>query len=161
GPLLARSLGAHGRGDLAAITVPLALTPYVLNFGLAAYAAREAARGRPIRIVIGSLGVPLLIIGFLAGLAGIPAASALAEGRETVRILLLIGFALMPLSLIGTVLVSCLGGLERWRELVVSRWLAFAPYFVLVVGLSAVGRLSVAAAGAGAIAGGIVALIPS
>lgn len=45
GPLLARSLGAGGRGVLAAIVVPLGLAPALLGLGLPSYATRSIARG--------------------------------------------------------------------------------------------------------------------
>src|SRR5262249_57417074 len=102
GPLLARALGAHGRGDLAAVLVPLSLAPTILSLGVPGYAAREAARGRAPREVIGSVGLPLLLGGAcVAAIGAFPAAAVLADGRETVRVLLVIGFALLPISLLS------------------------------------------------------------
>lgn len=40
GPLLARSLGAAGRGDLQAVIVPLTVASYALSLGITAYAYR-------------------------------------------------------------------------------------------------------------------------
>src|SRR5215510_11331898 len=69
GPLLARALGASGRGDLAAVQVPLALVPAVLSLGIPAFAYRTLPRGRSAKEVIGSLGLPLLVIGLLTAAA--------------------------------------------------------------------------------------------
>src|SRR5215471_12551029 len=91
GPLLARALGASGRGDLAAVQVPLALVPAVLSLGIPAFAYRTLPRGRSAKEVIGSLGLPLLVIGLLTAAAAVPIADALAGGREVVRTYLIVG----------------------------------------------------------------------
>src|ERR1700741_3226927 len=85
GPLLAHALRADGRGELAAITVPLALGPQIIGFALPGFANREIARGGSLREVIGSAGAPLLLLGLVSTALAIPAANFLAEGRDTVR----------------------------------------------------------------------------
>src|SRR5271165_6646244 len=51
-PLLARALGASGRGDLAAITVPLTFLPFILSLGIPRFANREVPRGTALNEVI-------------------------------------------------------------------------------------------------------------
>src|SRR5690349_16772865 len=63
GPLLARALGAEGRGLLAAIAVPLGIAPFVAQIGLGAFAVNRVAKGIPPRRVFGSLAIPLIVIG--------------------------------------------------------------------------------------------------
>src|SRR3712207_9584829 len=46
GIIAARSLGPSGRGDLAAIIVPLSMAPYALSLGLTTFSSRAAAAGR-------------------------------------------------------------------------------------------------------------------
>ena len=72
GPVLARALGASGRGDLAAILVPLWTATAVAVFGQDVFATREAARGRPVGKLVVSLGALLVAIGVVVALVGIP-----------------------------------------------------------------------------------------
>ncbi len=160
GPLLARSLGAAGRGDLAAITVPLAVAPAVLGLGISAFPYRDLPRGRRVQEVVGSLGVPTLLLGCLGVVVAVPVADALAGGREVVRVSLIVCFALMPVLLMGELLYSCVAGLGRWRAVVVSTVIPFEVPFVSIVGLYAVGHLTVGAAAAATIAGAVFAIIP-
>lgn len=56
GPLLARSLGPTGRGDLVAITVPLALVPALAGLGISSYAFRARPQGWSTEEVVGRSG---------------------------------------------------------------------------------------------------------
>jgi Glycosyl transferase family 2 len=160
GPLLARALGPTGRGDLAAVTVPLTLAPAVLGLGVPAFAYRQLPRGRPIEQVIGSLGLPLLVIGLFAAAGAIPVADALAGGRETVRTCLIVVMLLMPLFLLGSLLLASLAALERWRRVVAGNAIPFVVPFVAIVVLDASGHLTVATAAAATIAGSLLSLVP-
>jgi len=161
GPLLARALGASGRGDLAAVLVPLALVPAVLGLGIPAYAYRELPRGRPVEEVLGSLGLPLLLIGLLAAAGAVPVADALAGGRAATRTFLIVGLLATPLALLGSLLASSLAALERWRAVVATSLIPFAGTFAAVVSLYALGDLTVATAAASTIAASLLALAPS
>jgi O-antigen/teichoic acid export membrane protein len=160
GPLLARALGASGRGDLAAITVPLALAGPVLGLGISGFAYRELPRGRAVEEVIGSLGLPLLVIGLFAGGAAIPLADALAGGRETVRAFLIVVMFSTPLLLLGALLLASLAALERWPAVVATSLIPFLVPFIAIVPLYALGHLTVATAAAAAIAGSLLSLAP-
>jgi O-antigen/teichoic acid export membrane protein len=161
GPLLARALGAAGRGDLAAIIVPLSLAGPVLGLGISGFAYRELPRGRPFEEVVGSLGVPLLVIGMLTAAAAIPIADALAGGRETVRTFLIVGFLATPLVLIGGLLAASLGATERWRAVFATNLIPFLVPFVAIVALYVLGRLTVATAAAVTIGGSLLAVVPA
>ncbi len=160
GPLLARALGASGRGDLAAVTVPLTLAPGVLGLGIPAFAYRELPRGRPIEQVIGSLGLPLLVIGLFAAAGAIPVADALAGGRETVRTCLIVVMLSMPLLVLGSLLLSSLAALQRWRGVVATNAIPFVVPFVAIVVLDVFGHLTVGTAAAATIAGSLLSLAP-
>jgi O-antigen/teichoic acid export membrane protein len=160
GPLLARALGASGRGDLAAILVPFSLAPSVLSLGIPAFAYCELPRGRAVDEVIGSLGLPLLALGVAAAVAAVPVADALAGGRETVRLFLIIGFLCMPILMVAGLVSSSLGALERWRRVVATRLIPFAVAFAAIAVLSAVGRLTVATAAAFTLLGALLSLLP-
>jgi O-antigen/teichoic acid export membrane protein len=161
GPLLGRALGASGRGDLAAILVPLALVPGVLGLGIQSYAYRALPRGRRADEVIGSLGLPLLVIGLLTAAAAVPIADALAGGRETVRTFLIVGLVMTPLALIVTLLATSLAALERWRAVVAITLLPFWVPFIGIVVLYIAGALTVATAAAVTIAATPISFAPA
>ena len=159
-PLVARALGPGGRGDLAAIVVPLGLLPGILGLGVPAYLYRELPRGRPPAVVITSLAVPLTAVGALMAALAVPASRWIAGDRETVRLFLLVGFLLMPVSLVGRLLLPALASLERWRRVVAATIIPFAVSATAIVVLYAAGGLTVAAVAAASIAGGLLALAP-
>ena len=160
GPLLARALGASGRGDLQAIIVPLQLAAFALSFGITAFAYRTLPRGRTVDEVIPSLGLPLLVIGLIMAAVSVPVADVLAAGRPTVRTYLIIGFVATPLALLIGLLSSSLAALERWRAVVAMSVIPFAVPFAAIVSLYAIGRLTVATAAAATIAGSLLAVLP-
>lgn len=160
GPLLARELGASGRGDLAAVVVPFTLASAILGLGISGYAFRELPRGRPVGEVIGSLGLPLLILGAFAVAAAVPMADALAGGRGTVRTFLIVGFVSMPLVLIGNLLLVSLAALEFWRRVVATNLTPFVMTFAAIVVLFLAKQLTVATAAAATIAGSLLAIVP-
>src|SRR4051794_38316250 len=61
GPIQARALGPSGRGELAAIIVPVTLAPFIFGLGLDSYVARAAARRSGVGRAVGSSA--LLAIG--------------------------------------------------------------------------------------------------
>ncbi len=52
---------------------------------------------------------------------GDPASSLLAEDRAVVHTFLLVGFAIVPLTLLGMLLVGICSGLERWNLVIAAR----------------------------------------
>jgi O-antigen/teichoic acid export membrane protein len=160
-PLLARALGASGRGDLAAITVPLSLIPIVLSLGIPRFANRVVPRGIAVNEVIGSLGLPLLIVGALAAALAVPAADVLSDGRSTVRLCLIITFLAAPVLLLEVLLLACLTGLARWRRLIVAQLMPFVVPFVAIVVLYPMHRLTVGTAAAFTILGALLVVVPA
>jgi O-antigen/teichoic acid export membrane protein len=160
GPLLARALGASGRGDLAAVTVPLQLVPPLLGLGIAGFAFLALPRGRAVDEVIGSLGLPLLLIGLFTVAGAIPIADALAGGRHTVRAFLITGLLATPLVLVGRLVAVSLAATERWRAVFATNLIPFLLTFLAIVTLYVLGRLTVATAAVATIAGSLLALVP-
>ncbi len=161
GPLQARALGPDGRGDLAAIITPLFLAGAVLALGVGAYAGREVARrGRADGEVVGTTTALMLLFGLVGVLVAVPIASWLAEGRDTVRTFLIIGFVTMPLSLVGLLLPSILAGLAMWRRLI---WTRLIPAVTLLVGipvLYVLDALTVTSSAILGLGGGMLSLLP-
>ena len=160
GPLLARALGPAGRGDLAAIVVPLTLAPSLLGLGISTYAYRQLPAGRSVGDVLGSLGLPLLLIGLLAASAAVPIADEFADGRATVRAGLIVVFGLMPVLMVGNLLLTSLAALERWRRVVLGSVIPFLTALLGIVTMYAIGDLTVATAAAATIAGSVLCIAP-
>jgi O-antigen/teichoic acid export membrane protein len=133
GPLIARALGADGRGLLAAIAVPLAIVPLVGQVGLGAFAVNRVAQGGQPGRVFGSLAVPLLFVGGLITVSAPWLADTLSEGREPVDKYLTIGFTLVPLSLLLNLLLDMAWGMSAWRVLALGRLLIA---FLALVGIA-------------------------
>jgi O-antigen/teichoic acid export membrane protein len=159
-PLQARALGVDGRGALAAIVVPLSMAPVLLNLGAMQYAGKEAARGRSLGPLIGSLGAVYVAIGLLAVALAAPAARFFAEGRRTVETFLLIGFCLLPVALLGQLLLAVNSGLQRWRQVIAAQLIPAATTLVGVVALYALGKLTVSSATILVLAGSLASVVP-
>lgn len=156
-PLLARALGPDGRGQLAAILVPLAFAPALAGLGIGAFVRREAARCGDERTAVRELLPVAAIIGLVAAAAGPIVADLLAEGRTVVALWLTIGFALMPFSLVGLFLLDLTIGLERWRTLLTARLVTTGILLLGIPVLFVVDELTVATAALVNLTSGIAA----
>jgi O-antigen/teichoic acid export membrane protein len=160
GPILARSLGASGRGALAAILVPLNLAPWIFGLGLPIYAGKVAAQRRSLSVLVGSVGGMAIALGLVGAALAYPMARALAGDHHTVYVWLLVAFLILPLGVLSVVLQSIAVGLERWRIVVAAR---IGPPLLTLFGLLillALGWLSVASAAAVTIGAGVIAASP-
>jgi O-antigen/teichoic acid export membrane protein len=161
GPLLARSLGPSGRGALAAVAVPVSLGPVLLGLGLPAFVTRETSRREPVGDLLGSVGLLYLAIGALTAAAALPISSYFAQGREPVRVALLIAMLAMPLLLLGTLLLGIANGQQRWKAVLGAR---LAPAAVALLGttvLFALGVLALPEAAALVLAAAFAAIVPT
>ena len=160
GPILARALGPDGRGNLAAILLPVTLAPVVFSFGLTTYVTRQAARGRSPALLMGSIGPLVLGLGVFAALLGPSVAALFAGGRDVVHTFVLVGFLLMPVSLFGWLLHSFALGLERWRMVVAAQVISAVVSTAAIVVLYVLGSLTVASTAIVMFATGSLAAIP-
>ncbi len=160
GPILARALGPDGRGNLAAILLPVTLAPVVFSFGLPTYVTRQAARGRSPSVLLGSIGPLVLGLGVVAALLGPAIATLFAGGRDVVHTFVLVGFLLMPVSLLAWLLLGLALGLERWRMIVATQLISALVSTVAVVVLYVLGSLTVASTAIVMFAAGVLAVIP-
>ena len=161
GPLLARALGPDGRGQLAAIIVPLSIAPLVVSFGLTTFAARSVARGDERGRVIATMGTLAVAIGLLFVPVGLLGADYLAGDDSTVRQFLRIGVFLMPVSLFGGILLNVAMGLERWNAISIQRLIPAGGAALVYLVLFLLDELTIHTAAATALALGLVAIAPT
>lgn len=159
GPLLARALGAEGRGLLAAIVVPLGIAPLVAQLGLGSFAVNRIAKGVAPGRVFGSIALPLLIVGGAVAAAAPWIADMLSEGREPIDRWLTVGFLLLPLSLLLNLVLDVTWGLSAWRVLVLARFAVAFSGLVSIVVLYLAHELSVQNAAIATIASSFAPLL--
>lgn len=151
-PLQARALGPAGRGDLAAIIVPLGLLPPISTLGFGSYAVVATARGVSEDRVAGTVGALLLGCAALLMALAFPIASTLAEGRETVHTFLVIGLLLAPITLSGLLALDIAIGLGDWTPILRNRVASALISSVPIPVLYAFGVLTVTTAAVTALA---------
>lgn len=158
GPLLARALEPTGRGLLAAILVPVGLAATVGQLGMAAFVARESARGTDTRKLVPTIGV--LVIGM--GLAILAVVAALLAGPvhmdPVVEHYLLLGMALLPGVLLSSLLADVCWGQRRWRTLIAARLLPPIVYVIATVTLYVTDALTLQTAALVNLSGALAAL---
>jgi O-antigen/teichoic acid export membrane protein len=160
GPIQARALGPVGRGDLAAIALPLAVAPTLLSLGLGTYLMRESARRRSLGVLVGSVGSILILFGLVAAVLAPPLARLFAGDRPVVYRWLLIGFLTMPLSMFSWVLSDLAYGLERWTMLIARQVMVPVLMLTAYAILYLVGALTVASAAAVTITVALLSALP-
>jgi O-antigen/teichoic acid export membrane protein len=159
-PILARTLDPDGRGVLASVLVPLALAPIVGQLGVGHYLAREAARGRSTRVLVGSVGLPLLLVGVLTAVFADDLSSLLIPEDGTAHTLLQIGFSLLAVALFANVLQDIAWGRQRWRLLTLVRVIPPGLYAVAIAVLAVLSAVSVTSAVIALWATGFLVLVP-
>jgi O-antigen/teichoic acid export membrane protein len=162
-PLVARALGAEGRGLLAAVAVPLGIGAQVLDLGLPVFAINQAAKGVRPRLLFGSLALPTLAVSGVVAFLAVPIANAISEGHPPVDQYLTIGLALMPIGMLAMLALSIAWGLSKWGVLTLGRLLPPLVVSAGVVTLYGMGELTVESAAAVTIVSGltpIVAIVP-
>ena len=160
GIIAARSLGPAGRGELAAILVPLSLAPYALAFGLTTFASRAVAAGRDVSSVLGTAGALAFAIGCAAIAPCLALAAALIEGSHSMHTVLAIGIALLPVSLAANILADVGLGLQAWRRVIAQRLIPMLTALLGYLLLLAFGLFTPASAAAVVLAGGLLSVAP-
>lgn len=160
GPLLARALGATGRGHLAAIIVPITMLGWLAGLGLGSWVTVETSRERDLGAVLGTTGVLSIGLGFGAAIAAIPVAIALADGNRTVLIFMMVSIVLLPLSLFVQLLSSAAIGGSRWKMQARHRTVPAILTLVLTSGLFVADQLTLATAATVFLIGGLLSVVP-
>jgi O-antigen/teichoic acid export membrane protein len=148
GPILARALGAEGRGELAAIVVLLSIAPWLLDLGLAHWVARERARGVSREEVLGTALPVALASSLVALVAAIPLSRLLGGDRDVVVLYLQLGLFLTPVGVVLFTLSGLVIGESRWNLLAATRAVGTVLPVVAIVVLWIGGALTVGSAAA-------------
>ena len=143
-PILARTLGPSGRGQVAAIFAVLSIAPWVTELGLTSFLSREhARRSHPLGVLLGST-MPITFVGALVAVtAAVPLGHALGRGRPDVTRFLELGLFLIPLATLPQMLYGVAVAEERWNTFMVVRVLSSAGTTVCIVTLTVLGALTV------------------
>ena len=134
-PILARSLGPSGRGEIAAIFSIVTLAPYLCDVGVTAYLGRESARGvHRIGDLLGSV-LPIALLASLGSVAAaVPLAHLLGQGRPDVVRFIEIGLFVVPASVALLTLSGLSVGLQHWKLVTRCRLFGIvAPAIAVVV----------------------------
>ena len=148
GTLQARALGPRGRGDLAAIVIPLFFLGWIGDLGLGLYVRRETARTATLGRLVGTIGAVVFGLGVVLAVVLLPAVGAVAGDRDVVRLWLTVGLVLLPVNLVGSVLLNAAFGLERWELWIRSRLVLSVGWAVVLAVLFGAGHLTVGTAAA-------------
>ena len=143
GPILARSLGVDGRGDVAAATAPLALIITVATFGIPEAVTWTVARSPHLARNAAARGFLLLGAGgLLAFLAVVVASPWLSGGDSYVSFLIdIAALAIVPSLLVG-VMRGIASAKHRWHLVAVERVLTSALRLVMLIPFWLTGTLT-------------------
>ena len=142
-PVQARALGPTGRGDLAAIIVVFAIAPTLLDFGLAAFVARELSRGTAPGEIYGTTLVMALVFSLIGVGCAIPVGHLIGGGRPQVTFFVELVLWMSPVNVGLATLHTAAWGQRDWGLINRLRLTPPLATAVLYVGLYASGRLTV------------------
>ncbi len=144
GVLLARTLGPHDRGILAAALLWPTITAAVGTLGLMESSTYHVARGEaPLSAIVGSglgLGLAQALLATVLGAALIPIALS-AHHQALVSALLYLGF--IPLNIMSLFGAGVLNGLRRYNEFQLVRLLVIVASGALLALLAALDAVTV------------------
>lgn len=160
-PILARTLGPVGRGEVAAVFAVASFAPWISELGMTSFLSREhARREQPLGVLLGS-AMPIALAGSLVGVTlAIPLAHALGRDRNVVIEFVELGLFLLPVTVFAQTLYGVAVADQRWGVIMLSRFLLAGGSTLSIVVLSVLDDLTVTTATATYVVGGIVACIP-
>ncbi|MFE7416417.1 lipopolysaccharide biosynthesis protein [Rhodococcus sp. NPDC057529] len=145
-PLIARAIGAEGRGLVAAATTALMILPIGLAFGLPWAVRRRCSLDAQSHAVIRSARLlSLLTIVPGVGFAFLLYATLLSDLPEHAGVWFVVGLALTPLVVTRNCQISLLVVEQKYLRILLVTLSQPAAYFVLILGLFISSRLSVTA----------------
>jgi O-antigen/teichoic acid export membrane protein len=160
-PILARTLGPAGRGQVAAVFAVVSLAPWISELGLTAFLSRaHARRSHPLGVLLGST-MPICMAASLVGVVlAVPLAHVLGRGRPDVVTFIEVGLVLLPFGVFFQTLYGLAVADQRWGLIMATRVLSSGGAAGAIVALSLLDALTVRTAAATYILCGILANIP-
>jgi O-antigen/teichoic acid export membrane protein len=147
GPILARALGPAGRGALAAVLNPIALSTYVLNFGVPEALTYVVAKKRSTTAMGNRLALTLgAIIGTLCAGGLIALTPVLLRKYPDQHKLFILLALLLPLEMGVGMLRYVAQARGRFELMTRERWFSVLSRLVLIVAAALAGSLTVATA---------------
>lgn len=164
-PLLARALGADGRGEAAAATAPLLLLTVVAALGLPEAVTYYVARHPAVRRrIIGTAVAAVILSGVVSNAAVWALRAPLAGGDDALATLILVGTSVLVPSLIVGVLRGYAAGEDMWGrvacEKAVNSFTRLAVVAVLFTFDSLTTFTATVALASTTVVGGLVYLLP-
>lgn len=147
GPILARALDPASRGELAAVLAPLAVVPFVFNFGvpeaLTYYVASK-------RISVAAAARAALVMGVVAGVSAFALLAALSpvlfHRYEHLQSLFLVLASTLPVVMAMTMVRAVAQGRQRFDLINRERWFSVLSRLALIAALAVAGHLTVTSA---------------
>lgn len=160
-PIIARTLGPAGQGQVTAIFAVLSIAPWVSELGLTAFLGREQARrSRSPSTLLGST-VPIAMVTALCGVAlAVPLAHLLGRGRPQVVEFIELGMFLLPISATIQLLSGLAGGSQRWGLVIAPKLISASIGSLGIVVLAVEHRLTVTTLAVTYLLAGLVANLP-
>lgn len=143
-PILARALGASGRGELAAATAPLFLLSAVAMLGLPESVTYHSARATgSSRKITGKASILLGVSGALSFLGTWLLSPILSDGNANLAALIVVGSsALIPATILGALRATAAAH-HQWSRVNAEKYITSFLKLVLVAALAISGTLTV------------------
>ncbi|MDD7945819.1 oligosaccharide flippase family protein [Microbacterium sp. NE2HP2] len=158
-PIVARSIGADGRGETAAAIALFNLVPILLGIGMPLEVRRLAARAQGDAAIRTARLLVLLTVPFALVAAWAATVSILSGFDTASRVTAFIGIALCPLMIMWTCDSSVLVASGRYKGVMTLQLIQPAAYLVLVIAFASTQTLTVATALISNLAGTVAACI--
>lgn len=160
-PVIARAVGAEGRGETAAVIAAFVFVPVLLGLGIPLEVRRRSTGGIDEAVVRAARDISLLLLVPAAGVSTLLCVTVFAETSNAVRLLAAIGIATAPIGVSWSIDAGALVGAGRYRAvfllrvtqptlvlvLMVPAWMAGVLTPVAILVIYQIGNLSTAALG--------------
>lgn len=161
GPLQAQALGVEGRGQLAAILVPVGLLPTLIGLGLRDYVTKGYSDSPSPKDFVASMMTLGVALGIIGAAIAMPLAHVISDGRPVVLTWLLVDLALLPLLMMLEMVQGLAAAKQRWGLVSTARLLPRLLALVAIVALFVTDTLTVGTAAAAWIFTGLVGAAPA